>query len=207
MLPVFGVPRKPPPTDMYVNSTSGWLLRKVAISRPFSVVYSRREPGGTRNDTVNSLVSASGIQVKPSFGHECERREDRAGRATASTGPRRCSATSSQRGYRSATRSNQPLNANATRRTGFFVVCRCDSPCPVISSSGSCQTLESIGSSVNETNSDTSTANATVTPNWKKIRPIMPPMNATGMNTATTASVVDSTASPISSVPSFDART
>jgi len=32
------------------------------------------------------------------------------------------------------------------------------------------------------------TANATVTPNWKKSLPIIPPMNATGMNTATTAS-------------------
>jgi hypothetical protein len=35
---------------------------------------------------------------------------------------------------------------------------------------GSCQTAESIGSSVNETNSETSTATATVTPNWKKKR-------------------------------------
>ena len=33
----------------------------------------------------------------------------------------------------------------------------------------------------------------------------LPPMNATGKNTATTASVVDSTARPISSVPSFAA--
>ena len=32
-------------------------------------------------------------------------------------------------------------------------------------------------------------------------------MNATGMNTATTASVVESTARPISSVPSFARRT
>ncbi len=56
------------------------------------------------------------------------------------------------------------------------------------------------------TNSDTSTANATVTPNWKKILPIMPPMNATGMNTAMTASVVAITARPISLVPSRAAR-
>ena len=59
---------------------------------------------------------------------------------------------------------------------------------------------------MNDTNSDTITANATVTPNWKKILPIMPPMNATGMNTAITASVVANTARPISSVPSFEAR-
>ena len=66
--------------------------------------------------------------------------------------------------------------------------------------------LESMGSSVNETKSETATAKATVTPNWKKILPIMPPMKATGMNTAITASVVAKTARPISSVPSFAAR-
>jgi hypothetical protein len=48
MLPLFGVPRNPPPADRYVNSTSGCRLRKLAISRPFSIVYSMREPGGTR---------------------------------------------------------------------------------------------------------------------------------------------------------------
>jgi hypothetical protein len=58
---------------------------------------------------------------------------------------------------------------------------------------------------VNDTKSETSTAKATVTPNWKKIRPIIPPMNATGMKTAITASVVPRTANPISSVPSFAA--
>ncbi len=65
--------------------------------------------------------------------------------------------------------------------------------------------LDSIGSSVNDTNSDTSTANATVTPNWKKMRPIIPPMNATGTNTAITAIVVEKTARPISLVPSLAA--
>ena len=59
-----------------------------------------------------------------------------------------------------------------------------------------------MGSSVKLTKSDTSTAKATVTPNWKKILPMMPPMKATGMNTATTAKVVDITARPISLVPS-----
>ena len=67
---------------------------------------------------------------------------------------------------------------------------------------GSCQTDESIGSSVKLTNSDTSTATATVTPNWKKKRPMMPLMNAIGTNTATIANVVAITARPISSVPS-----
>jgi len=44
-------------------------------------------------------------------------------------------------------------------------------------------------------------ANATVIPNWKKNRPTMPPMKPTGTNTASTVSVVDSTAKPISLVP------
>ncbi len=66
---------------------------------------------------------------------------------------------------------------------------------------GSRQTDESIGSSVKLTNSDTSTATATVTPNWKKKRPMIPLMNAMGTNTATIANVVAITARPISSVP------
>jgi len=56
------------------------------------------------------------------------------------------------------------------------------------------------------TKRETSTAKVTVTPNWKKIRPMTPPMKATGMNTATTAKVVAMTARPISSVPSLAAR-
>ena len=51
-------------------------------------------------------------------------------------------------------------------------------------------------------NSDTSTATATVRPNWKKKRPMIPLMKAIGTNTATIAKVVAITASPISSVPS-----
>ena len=72
---------------------------------------------------------------------------------------------------------------------------------------GSCHTADSIGSSVKDTNSDTSTATATVTPNWKKNRPMMPLMNAIGTNTATIANVVAITARPISSVPSRAAVT
>ena len=94
------------------------------------------------------------------------------------------------------------MNAYAKRRIGFFVTRRVPWP---PSTSGSYHTLESIGSSVNDTNSDTSTANATLTPNWKKMRPIIPPMNATGMNTAITAIVVENTARPISLVPSLAA--
>ena len=67
--------------------------------------------------------------------------------------------------------------------------------------SGSCHRDESIGSRVKDTNSDTRTANATVRPNWKKKRPMMPFMNATGTNTAMIDIDVASTARPISSVP------
>lgn len=66
---------------------------------------------------------------------------------------------------------------------------------------GSFQRLESIGSRVKLTNSDTSTATATVMPNGKKNLPTMPFMNATGTNTAQMAKVEAITARPISSVP------
>ena len=58
----------------------------------------------------------------------------------------------------------------------------------------------SIGVSEKLTNSDTVIANAMVRPKlWKK-RPTMPLMNATGRNTASSESVVASTASPMSLV-------
>ena len=62
--------------------------------------------------------------------------------------------------------------------------------------------LDSIGSSVKLTKSETSTATATVMPNGKKNLPTIPFMNATGTKTAQIAKVVAITASPISSVPS-----
>ena len=67
---------------------------------------------------------------------------------------------------------------------------------------GSGHTDDSIGSSVKLTNSDTSTATATVMPNCRKKRPMMPCMKAIGTNTATIAKVVAITARPISLVPS-----
>ena len=73
---------------------------------------------------------------------------------------------------------------------------------PVPCACGSYQIDDSIGSSVKETNSEISTAAETMMPNWKKKRPMMPPMKATGRNTATMQKVVASTASPISLVPS-----
>jgi hypothetical protein len=72
---------------------------------------------------------------------------------------------------------------------------------------GSFHTADSIGSSVKLTNRLTSTATTTVMPNGKKNLPTMPPMNATGTNTAQMAKVVAITARPISSVPSRAART
>ncbi len=67
---------------------------------------------------------------------------------------------------------------------------------------GSCQTLESMGSSVKLTNMEIITAATIVMPNsWKNL-PMMPPMKPMGRNTATMDSVVASTARPISCVPS-----
>jgi hypothetical protein len=76
---------------------------------------------------------------------------------------------------------------------------------PLPCACGSYHTLDSIGSRVKETNSEIRTAAETITPNWKKNRPMMPPMKATGRKTATMQKVVASTASPISSVPSIAA--
>src|SRR5438552_10017733 len=61
-------PMPPPPTERWVKTTSGCLRKKSAISRPLENVYGSDEPGGVRKPTVISAVSASGIQVKPSFG-------------------------------------------------------------------------------------------------------------------------------------------
>ena len=70
------------------------------------------------------------------------------------------------------------------------------------SAAGSYQRDDSIGSSVKLTYSETSTAKPTVMPNWKKNRPMMPPMKATGTNTAMMVNVVAMTARPISAVAS-----
>ena len=76
-----------------------------------------------------------------------------------------------------------------------------DAPWPR-SACGSCQMLDSIGSSVKLTNIEISTAATMVRPNsWKNL-PTMPPMKPIGRNTATIESVVASTARPISLVPS-----
>ncbi len=58
----------------------------------------------------------------------------------------------------------------------------------------------SIGVSVKLTNSEIAIANAMVRPKLRRKRPGMPPMKATGMNTASSDRVVASTARPISRV-------
>src|SRR5690606_33935774 len=93
--------------------------------------------------------------------------------------------------YLSACLSNQVLNPPIARVIGLR-----DSPL----CGSTPHHAESIGVSVKETNSEIITAHATVSPNSKKNLPMMPPMNATGTNTATMDSVVASTARTISRV-------
>ena len=62
------------------------------------------------------------------------------------------------------------------------------------------QRAASIGVSVKLTSSETMIANAIVRPKLFRKRPTMPPMKPTGTNTATSDSVVASTARPISLV-------
>ena len=62
-----------------------------------------------------------------------------------------------------------------------------------------------IGVRVKEMNQETITANTTVSPNWKKNRPIFPFINATGIKITTIARVVAETARPISEVAKKDA--
>ena len=63
----------------------------------------------------------------------------------------------------------------------------------------------SIGVSVNETSSDTATANDAVKPNEDMNLPTMPCMNPMGTKSAIRLSVVAMTAGPISRLPSIAA--
>ena len=60
----------------------------------------------------------------------------------------------------------------------------------------------SIGVSVSATTPDSSTATPMLTANSWNSRPIMPPMNRIGRNTAASEIVIDSTVKPISCAPS-----
>ena len=62
--------------------------------------------------------------------------------------------------------------------------------------------LHSIGVSVSETNPETRIATLIVTANSLNNRPSRPPMNSTGMNTATSDNVIDRIVKPISAEPS-----
>jgi hypothetical protein len=66
--------------------------------------------------------------------------------------------------------------------------------------------LHNIGVSVSDTKPDTRIAMVTVTANSRNMRPTTPPMNRTGMNTATSESVIDRMVKPISRLPRSAAR-
>ena len=61
--------------------------------------------------------------------------------------------------------------------------------------------LPSIGVSVSDTNADTRIDTAMVTENSRKSRPTMPPRKSSGMNTATSESVIERIVKPISFEP------
>ena len=59
----------------------------------------------------------------------------------------------------------------------------------------------SIGASVSETSADTAIEAVTVSANSRNIRPMMPPISSSGMNTAISDRLIDSTVKPISRAP------
>ncbi len=59
-----------------------------------------------------------------------------------------------------------------------------------------------IGVTVSETTADMATAMARVAENSRNIRPMMPPMNSSGMNTAISETVIETTVKPICRAPS-----
>src|SRR5260370_21524035 len=61
--------------------------------------------------------------------------------------------------------------------------------------------LQSIGVSLSETNPDTRMATLIVIANSRNSRPRMPPRNSTGINTATSETVIDTIVKPISREP------
>src|SRR5262249_43920547 len=72
-------------------------------------------------------------------------------------------------------------------------------PC---SSDSRCMKREhSIGASVRETSAETAIEAVTVSANSRNMRPMMPPMRKSGMNTATSDRLIESTVKPISREP------
>ncbi len=58
-----------------------------------------------------------------------------------------------------------------------------------------------IGASVSETSADTAIEAVTVRANSRNSRPMMPPISSSGMNTAISEKLIDSTVKPISRAP------
>ena len=58
-----------------------------------------------------------------------------------------------------------------------------------------------MGVSVNDTNAEATIATVTTTANSLNMRPMMPPISRTGMNTATRDTVIDMMVKPISRLP------
>ena len=56
--------------------------------------------------------------------------------------------------------------------------------------------------SVSDTSTETAIAAVTVRANSRNSRPTMPPINSSGMNTATSDTLIDTTVNPISRAPS-----
>jgi hypothetical protein len=87
-------------------------------------------------------------------------------------------------------------------RSGFF----CARPASASGRAAFSHFDASIGVRVKLTNSEMAMAKAMVRPKLFRKRPTMPPMKATGRNTARSEMVVASTARPISLVASMAAR-
>ena len=157
------------------------------------------DPGGVSMMTLNSETSCTGKNDPPTI--------PRAGSAMDAKNVRVASVTIDQRYrsahpirrlYPSAWRLNHALNRSSQRLRNQ----RCS-----VGTWGSGQYADSIGSSENETNSDTSTEHAMVSAKGANHCSASPPMNATGTNTTTIENVVAATARPISLVPSCAAVT
>ena len=67
--------------------------------------------------------------------------------------------------------------------------------------SGRMKREHSIGASVSDTSADTAIEAVTVSANSRNRRPMMPPIRSSGMNTAISEKLIDSTVNPISRDP------
>ncbi len=110
-------------------------------------------------------------------------------RAASSTAPRQRSAAASDARYARSS----PSKKESNERLAQLRV----TPC-----SGWSIREHIMGVRVSATKAESATAKARVRPNSRNSRPTLPVRNATGMNTATRATVVAMTAKPISRTPS-----